>query len=870
MKKKNIYLSILFSLSLLLGQFLPIYAQDEEEIPEEVEIVEEVETEEEETSEEECLLNYLYVDMPVVKQNEEQSIVVSMSQEVDVIELQGSVQGESFTLQSTKHVSSFYEFKSVMKQEGNYSLETLRFVQDEKETILNLQQIGIQASFEVENVQMENLPVASVEENSKGEIEGAIEEALTQMDEEEITLNGEGKGELTVCLDPGHGAEDSGAVSVYGTYEKTYTLKVATFLKQFLEEYEKVHVVMTRYDDSINPSLSERAQIAAQHGADLFVSIHFNAYNGTMRGAEVYYPNANYRPDLGEQGKAVAANIEKELIGLGLTNRGIKIRVIDQYDPEWRDYAYPDGSYADYYGVIRHCKKLGIPGIIVEHCFIDNRNDFDAYMNSDDKLISLAQADCQGIVETYGLVKKGMNNNVLEGYSLSLDGRIGLNFYMSLKSSVQEDTNAYLEFTLPDGTISKTYVKEARQVEVDGKNHYVFPCFVSAKNMASTIQAKLVTSKDPEEIYSFSVKEYASYILNHENQYDTKDVEITKALLNYGASAQQYFQYETKNLPTVIQPIGNIDVSSYNQKVISNDPSISFVGARLILKSTLGMKLYFKGSGDFKIDSKTINTTSEGQYTVLMLEDINPVLLDHTYTITCKNFAMKYSPLSFVQAAQKNENTDLVQLTRALYDYYLKLNKKGSVPLSVIYSPEGYTYIMGDSHVSVAQMVDYYNAHTSGFDTFRDTAYNGIYAKEGISSIEQFCQIFMEEARAEGVNVEVAFVQSMLETGWLKYGGDVKPDQFNFGGLGATGGVPGNSFESIRMGIRAQIQHLKCYASEEALNNPCVDPRWWDALRGKAQYVEYLQASNNPSGYGWSTGSTYAQSLLSMLQQLRG
>lgn len=101
--------------------------------------------------------------------------------------------------------------------------------------------------------------------------------------------------------------------------------------------------------------------------------------------------------------------------------------------------------------------------------------------------------------------------------------------------------------------------------------------------------------------------------------------------------------------------------------------------------------------------------------------------------------------------------------------------------------------------------------------------------------------IFKEEAEAEGVKVEVAFAQAMLETGYLKFGGDVKPNQYNFAGLGATGnGVQGNVFGNVREGIRAQIQHLKCYASTDNLNNPCVDQRWNVTLRGKAPTVEDL------------------------------
>ena len=60
------------------------------------------------------------------------------------------------------------------------------------------------------------------------------------------------------------------------------------------------------------------------------------------------------------------------------------------------------------------------------------------------------------------------------------------------------------------------------------------------------------------------------------------------------------------------------------------------------------------------------------------------------------------------------------------------------------------------------------------------------------------------------------------------------------------------TFPDPRTGVRAQIQHLKAYASKEALVNGCVDPRFSLVARGSAQYVEWLGASDNPNGKGWA------------------
>ncbi len=112
---------------------------------------------------------------------------------------------------------------------------------------------------------------------------------------------------------------------------------------------------------------------------------------------------------------------------------------------------------------------------------------------------------------------------------------------------------------------------------------------------------------------------------------------------------------------------------------------------------------------------------------------------------------------------------------------------------------------------------------------------SAVYADRGASNIRDFCKILYEEAQSEGVSPEVLYGQVVKETGYLKFGNLVQPNQCNFGGLGATGpGNPGYSFGSVREGLRAQVQHLKAYGSTEPLVNPCIDARFKYVSRGCA------------------------------------
>ncbi len=177
-----------------------------------------------------------------------------------------------------------------------------------------------------------------------------------------------------------------------------------------------------------------------------------------------------------------------------------------------------------------------------------------------------------------------------------------------------------------------------------------------------------------------------------------------------------------------------------------------------------------------------------------------------------------------------------------------------------------YYEIMGETTVSAAQMAACYRGSGHSYPAWA-------FAERGAGSIDDFAQIVIEEAAAEGVRAEVLWGQIILETGWLQYRGSmVGPEQCNFGGLGATdnsGGAYVASFPDVRTGIRAQVQHLKAYASTAPLNNPCVDTRFSLVRRGTSIYVEWLGQQENPQGFGWATGLGYGDKIRRLINQTK-
>ena len=167
-----------------------------------------------------------------------------------------------------------------------------------------------------------------------------------------------------------------------------------------------------------------------------------------------------------------------------------------------------------------------------------------------------------------------------------------------------------------------------------------------------------------------------------------------------------------------------------------------------------------------------------------------------------------------------------------------------------------YGLLMGQTKSSLQQMINEFDRVTKGQYP------SSTYSRFGASTVVDFCRIIREEAGYEGVSGDVLFAQVMLETNYLRFGNDVKPEQCNFGGLGATGnGNPGLSFSDVRTGIRAQVQHLKAYGSHEPLNNTCVDPRFLLVTRGSAPTIFDLSGK-------WAASQTYGESLDRIIRQL--
>lgn len=212
-----------------------------------------------------------------------------------------------------------------------------------------------------------------------------------------------------VVLDAGHDASHAGAQNRSNGYrEEVLTYKIASYCKQELEKHDGVKVYMVRNSYSCpfgggsvksTECNSKRVEFSKNVKADLYISFHLNSSGPSARGVSVYYPNMNYKSEIGRNGEVLAKDIIKRLKALGIPQQG-RGTLIRNSENNTR---YPDGSLADYLAVIKGNKYNNIPAVLIEHCFISNASDCEQFLSSEEKLRTLGVADANGIMDYLGL-----------------------------------------------------------------------------------------------------------------------------------------------------------------------------------------------------------------------------------------------------------------------------------------------------------------------------------------------------------------------------------------------------------------------------------------------------------------------------------
>ncbi len=267
----------------------------------------------------------------------------------------------------------------------------------------------------------------------------------------------------------------------------------------------------------------------------------------------------------------------------------------------------------------------------------------------------------------------------LAGHSLSLDGAIGVNFYMELTPEAAQDPEAYVLFKFENGSPDQTAPIDTGNTWYDaatGKTYYIFGCTVAAKEMNDRISAQLFARGKAGRIYEYTVCEYGRYILDHSSDYDDTTATVARAMLDYGSAAQVYFGKDTA-LPSedYLARTNYVDVShieaSEPEQVLPEE--ITFEGATLTLRSETSLSLYFLSETELTFSNDTYEVekayvTEDGKrYQVARIRGIKAEDLGKAVTLTVNDmYHVSYSPMYYCRLAI-SKNAREADLCRALF-----------------------------------------------------------------------------------------------------------------------------------------------------------------------------------------------------------
>ena len=673
--------------------------------------------------------------------------------------------------------------------------------------------------------------------------------------------------------------------------------------------------------------ISDRVYAAAKAGASIFVSFHLNSSTSTSaKGAEVIVPNNSWKPEVAQQGKELANDIMDELIAIGLQKRSIYSK-----DTTLAGEKYPDGSKSDYFSVQIAAKENNIPGIIVEHAFVTNTGDVNTYLNNEAGLKKLGVADATGIAKYLGLSKTtGTWVQDSNGWKYKENGKYisnswkdiaGSRYYFDAKgyrvTGWQTISNKKYYF-MSDGTMRRgwlsfgtTYyymgtdgvMKTGWQTISDKKYYFMtdgtmwrgWLSFGSIKYYFMTDGTMRTGWLSFGSTYYYmgqnGIMQTGWQTISNKKYYFMTDGTMWRGWLSFG-SVKYYFDsngvmvtgnYKIDGKTYIFAPDGKLTEDKQYGWKEENEKTYYYnkEGQKVTGWQTIeDKKYYFMSDGTMRTGWLSFGSTyyymgqdgvmKTGWQTIsnkryYFLQD--GTMLRSWQIIANKKYyfmqdgAMWTGWLSFGKTRYYLDKNGVMQTGWQFISntwYYFRTN--GTLDDSC--TTDQLMAVSGKTTVTASQMEKYFKD--------KGATYPAYYSKTDAPTLEKFCQIYVEEANAEGINGAIAFTQAMKETAWLRFGGDVKIEQNNFAGLGTTGGgVAGASFATVREGIRAQIQHLKAYGSKDTLKNKCVDPRFSLVTRGSALYVEWLGQKENPNGYGWATSKGYGIDIVKMVKNLQ-
>ena len=267
------------------------------------------------------------------------------------------------------------------------------------------------------------------------------------------------------------------------------------------------------------------------------------------------------------------------------------------------------------------------------------------------------------------------DDDKLLGSSITLDGNIGLNFYLKVTDAALADENAKAVVYTADGVVSETKVSKLTDETKEGANKKL-TVFVSAKDYKTVYNVKLVYGEREVELGNQSVENYQNTILN--GDYDENLKTLVTAMKNYNSQAEKYFADEEATAD-VDETVTAETLKNYAATVTGDKTEgIEIKKISLILKGDTAIRIYFTATDTSLLSGteyKKANSDNENTYYV-EITNIKAFNLDATYKATIGTQTVSVSVMSAAYAVLSSDTASLAykNLVKTIYAYSLAAN----------------------------------------------------------------------------------------------------------------------------------------------------------------------------------------------------
>ena len=271
------------------------------------------------------------------------------------------------------------------------------------------------------------------------------------------------------------------------------------------------------------------------------------------------------------------------------------------------------------------------------------------------------------------------NTADLAGYSLLLNGYVGVKYYIDLDPSLR-NSDTKVTFKL-DSKVSELASQEVAfdgsgPEQVEGKTYYTFTCYVPAAEVYLPISATLKNGSISIKFDDFTVRDYALYLIENSSG---KNKTIAENLMNYGYYSASNFGVSGADSSDKI----DLTEPSWTTKVtVPEGTNIKYYGSSISFLEGTRIKHYFEVTGgdisdfSFKIGGTSVEPVKNGKYYYIETPETVPISdaqTPVTVTVSGKDsIEFDYSPANYVAAVLDNAKADsgMKDLVKAYYMYY--------------------------------------------------------------------------------------------------------------------------------------------------------------------------------------------------------